>query len=98
MSGHGLDSVDGIARHGPRGVGELSVLPGKVDERPPDLHPSLVTKAVRVEGLQLSEQTVPVGDREAADVVDQIDQRPESFPASSMARVSTSVIPSNSSA
>ena len=72
VSGHGLDSVDGIARHGPRGVGELSVLPGEVDERPPDLHPSLVAKAVWVEGLQLSEQPVPVGDRKAADVADEV--------------------------
>ena len=72
VSGHGLDSVDGIGGHGPRGVGELSVLPGEVGERPPDLYPSFVAEAVWVEGLERREQPVPVGDWKTADVVDEV--------------------------
>ena len=73
VSGHGLDPVDDIAGHGPVGVGELPVLRGEVDERPPDLLSALVAEAVWVEGLEGGEQPVAVGDRKAVDVADEIE-------------------------
>ena len=48
------------------------MLPGEVGERPPDFHPSLVAESGRVECLEGREQTVPVGDRQAVDVVGQV--------------------------
>jgi len=72
VGSQGLESVDGITGHGPRSVRELPMLRDEFDECPPDLQPPLFAEAVRVDGLELREQPVPVGARKAVDVVGEV--------------------------